>query len=79
MSPSTCPAGATSPRSRVELIEQRARVVVTPATNYIAIAERWVAALRAAYAGTEGTAEALERAAADIDELMREQRDARPA
>ena len=62
-----------------QLIEQRARVVVTPATNYIAIAERWVAALRAAYAGTEGTAEALERAAADIDELMREQRDARPA
>ena len=61
-----------------QLIEQRARVVVTPATNYIAIAERWVAALRAAYAGTEGTAEALERAAADIDELMREQRDARP-
>ena len=52
---------------------------MTPATNYIAIAERWVAALRAAYAGSEGTAEALERAAADIDELMREQRDARPA
>ena len=62
-----------------QLIEQRARVVVTPATNYIAIAERWVAALRAAYAGTEGTAEALERAAADIDELTRAQRDARPA
>jgi len=38
------------------------------------IAERWVAALRAAYLGAEGTAEALERAAADIDALMREQR-----
>jgi multiple sugar transport system substrate-binding protein len=62
-----------------QLIEEHARVVVTPATNYIAIAERWVAALRAAYAGREGTAEALERAAADIDELMREQREARPA
>ena len=33
-----------------------------------------MAALRAAYAGSEGTAEALERAAADIDELMRGQR-----
>jgi multiple sugar transport system substrate-binding protein len=57
-----------------ELVERRAHVVVTPATNYIAIAERWVAALRAAYLGAEGTAEALERAAADIDALMREQR-----
>jgi multiple sugar transport system substrate-binding protein len=57
-----------------ELVERRARVVVTPATNYIAVGERWVAALRAAYAGTEGVAEALERAAADIDELMSEQR-----
>jgi multiple sugar transport system substrate-binding protein len=57
-----------------ELVERRAHVVVTPATNYIAIAERWVAALRGAYLGAEGTAEALERAAADIDALMREQR-----
>ena len=57
-----------------ELVESRARVVVTPAPNYIAIAERWVAALRSAYAGSEGTAEALERAAADIDELMSGQR-----
>lgn len=47
---------------------------MTPAPNYIAIAERWVAALRSAYAGSEGTAEALERAAADIDELMSGQR-----
>ena len=57
-----------------ELVESRARVVVTPAPNYIAIAERWVAALRSAYSGNEGTAEALERAAADIDELMSGQR-----
>jgi multiple sugar transport system substrate-binding protein len=62
-----------------ELVEQRARVVVTPAPNYIAVAERWVAALRSAYEGREGTAEALERAAAEIDELMGEQRDAHPA
>ncbi len=54
-----------------ELVEDRARVLVTPATNYIAIAERWVRALRSAYTGTEGVAEALERAAADIDELTR--------
>jgi multiple sugar transport system substrate-binding protein len=62
-----------------QLVEDRARVVVTPATNYIAIAERWVAALRSAYLGSEGTAEALERAAADIDELTRPQRDAHRA
>jgi hypothetical protein len=52
---------------------------VTPAPNYIAVAERWVAALRSAYEGREGTAEALERAAAEIDELMGEQRDAHSA
>ena len=33
---STCPAGATSPRSRASSSSARARVVVTPATNYIA-------------------------------------------
>ncbi|MDX6596532.1 MAG: multiple sugar transport system substrate-binding protein [Gaiellales bacterium] len=60
-----------------ELVERRARVLVTPATNYIAIAERWVRALRDAYTGADGVAGALERAAADIDELTREQRDSR--
>ena len=55
-----------------ELVEQRASVLVTPAVNYIAIAARWVQALRDAYLGTTGVAEALQLAAADIDELTRE-------
>jgi multiple sugar transport system substrate-binding protein len=55
-----------------DLVENRARVLVTPAANYIAIAERWVRALRDAYAGAAGVAEALELAAADIDVLMRD-------
>ena len=55
-----------------ELVEQRASVLVTPAVNYIAIAARWVQALRDAYLGTTGVAEALRLAAADIDELTRE-------
>jgi multiple sugar transport system substrate-binding protein len=52
-----------------ELAEQRARVLVTPAVNYLAIGDRWVRALRDAYTGVSGVAEALELAAADIDEL----------
>ena len=55
-----------------ELVEQRASVLVTPAVNYIAIAARWVQALRDAYLGTAGVAAALRLAAADIDELTRE-------
>jgi multiple sugar transport system substrate-binding protein len=55
-----------------ELVENRASVLVTPAVNYIAVADRWVRALRDAYLGTMGVAEALELAAADIDELTRE-------
>jgi multiple sugar transport system substrate-binding protein len=54
-----------------DLVERHARVLVTPATNYIAIGERWVRALRDAYLGIAGVAEALELAAADIDELVR--------
>ena len=54
-----------------ELVEQRARVLVTPAVNYLAIGDRWVRALRDAYTGVSGVAEALELAAADIDELTR--------
>ena len=45
---------------------------MTPAVNYIDIAARWVQALRDAYLGTSGVAEALQLAAADIDELARE-------
>jgi multiple sugar transport system substrate-binding protein len=56
-----------------DLVEHSARVLVTPAVNYIAIADRWVRALRDAYLGAAGVAEALELAASDIDELTREQ------
>jgi multiple sugar transport system substrate-binding protein len=54
-----------------ELVEERAHVLVTPAVNYLAIADRWVRALRDSYTGAAGVAEALELAAADIDELTR--------
>jgi multiple sugar transport system substrate-binding protein len=52
------------------LIERDASVLVTPAPNYLAIASRWVQALLEAFAARAGTAEALERAAADIDALV---------
>jgi multiple sugar transport system substrate-binding protein len=51
------------------LIERDASVLVTPASNYLAIANRWVQALLDIYAGAE-TSEELERAAADIDALV---------
>jgi multiple sugar transport system substrate-binding protein len=52
------------------LIERDAFVVVTPASNYLAVAERWVEALLEVYAGRAETVEALELAAAAIDELV---------
>jgi len=52
------------------LIERDAFVLVTPASNYLSIAKRWVQALLDVYAGRAETAEALERAAAAIDELV---------
>ncbi len=52
------------------LIERDASVVVTPAANYIAIAERWVEALLDAYAGRTDVAAALEAATADIDAMI---------
>ena len=52
------------------LIERDASVLVTPAPNYIAIAERWVQALLAAYDGRAGVRDALEAAASDIDALV---------
>ena len=52
------------------LIERDAFVLVTPAANYLAIANRWVQALLHIYAVPEETADALETAAADIDELV---------
>ncbi len=51
------------------LVERDAFVLVTPASNYLSIAQRWVEALLDIYAGA-GTAEALEQAAAAIDELV---------
>jgi multiple sugar transport system substrate-binding protein len=53
-----------------DLVNNRAAVLVTPAVNYLAVADRWVRALRDAYTGAAGVAEALERAAADIDALI---------
>jgi len=52
------------------LIERDAFVLVTPASNYLAIAKRWVEALLDVYAGRAETGEALESAAAEIDELV---------
>ena len=45
-------------------------MLVTPAANYLEIASRWVQALLDAYAERVEIAEALEPAAADIDELV---------
>ncbi len=53
-----------------QLLESQARVLVTPASGYLQLADRWVQALRSAFAGREGVAEALESAAADIDALI---------
>ena len=53
-----------------KLIERDAFVLVTPASNYLAIANRWVEALLDAYAGRLETRESLELAAADIDALV---------
>jgi len=52
------------------LIERDAFVRVTPATNYLEIASRWVRALLDAYAERVEIADALETAAAAIDELV---------
>jgi len=52
------------------LIERDAFVLVTPASNYLILANRWVEALLDAYAGRLETGEALELAAADIDALV---------
>lgn len=52
------------------LVERDASVLVTPSGNYLQIAQRWVRALLDAYAGRADVAEALQLAAADIDELV---------
>jgi multiple sugar transport system substrate-binding protein len=51
------------------LIERDASVLVTPAPAYLEIASRWTRALLDAYAGAD-VADALERAAADVDALV---------
>jgi multiple sugar transport system substrate-binding protein len=52
------------------LIERDAFVLVTPASNYLAVANRWVEALLDIYAARLEIGEALELAAADIDALV---------
>jgi multiple sugar transport system substrate-binding protein len=52
------------------LIESEARVLVSPVAGYLAIGDRWVRALRAAFSGSQGVAEALQSAAADIDSMI---------
>jgi multiple sugar transport system substrate-binding protein len=52
------------------LIERDAFVLVTPAPNYLEIANRWVQALLDVYTERQETADALETAAADIDQLV---------
>jgi multiple sugar transport system substrate-binding protein len=52
------------------LIERDAFVLVTPAANYLEIANRWVQALLHAYTEGDEIADALETAAADIDQLV---------
>jgi hypothetical protein len=52
------------------LIEHDAFVLVTPASNYLEIANRWVQTLLHTYTADEEIADALETAAADIDELV---------
>lgn len=51
------------------LAEKTGRVLVTPAPNTRAIADRWVRALRAAYLG-EDVEHALRQAASEIDEMV---------
>jgi multiple sugar transport system substrate-binding protein len=53
-----------------QLVERDAKVLVTPASDYIKLADRWVRGLRSAFAGDEGVAEALEHAAQDIDRIV---------
>jgi multiple sugar transport system substrate-binding protein len=53
-----------------QLVEHDARVLITPTPHYRQVATRWVGALRAAYAGHEDVAAALQHAATDIDTIL---------
>ena len=59
--------GDFAPVSRM-LLEDHARVLVTPHPRYRTIAERWVQALRESYSGAD-VAAALRSAADDVDRL----------
>lgn len=52
------------------LLEEHASALITPATNYRAVADRWVQALLEAYRGDRSVPEALSAAARDIDGLV---------
>lgn len=52
------------------LAEDAGDVLVTPASDYLLIAARWVRALREAFAGQTSVEEALADAARDIDEIV---------
>ena len=58
-----------------DCFERDAFVLVTPAANYLEIASRWVQGLLEAYTKPTEVGPALERAAADIDELVLEPQD----
>ncbi len=65
----TAPWGAFYDVART-LVERDASVLVTPASNYRAVANRWVEALLDIYGARVEIAEALELAAAAIDDLV---------
>jgi multiple sugar transport system substrate-binding protein len=52
------------------LIERDAFVLVTPVSSYLSVAKHWVEALLDIYAGRAEPAEALGRAAGEIDQLV---------
>ena len=54
-----------------KLVEELGQVLVTPAVNYREIATRWTRALLDAYAGKDSVQEALEKAAQDIDGIVK--------
>lgn len=54
-----------------QLVADLGQVLVTPAANYLEIATRWTQALRDAYSGADSVQGALEKAAREIDEMVR--------
>lgn len=58
------------PDVAMELVNDLADVLVTPAVNYIDVARRWTRALRDAYRGESSLEQCLAAAANDIDRLV---------